>query len=423
MPKFALSFNSIEVKNLGELEMEDSTIGTNVDQTKLRAELVAKAASLVPLLRSNAPKTEEMRRLPDDSIAAMEAAGMFRICAPKKFGGYEGDVRTYTDVVAEVGRGCGSSAWIAFISNAAAWIACHYPEDVQREIFEPNPDTRFIGVLAPTATASRVDGGYVINGKWGYASCSLHAHWALLTAQITQENGSKELGLVLMPMDKLSIEDTWYSVGVRGSGSNTVTAEEVFVPERRILLLSSLMAKNALGDPERSVPFRQAFAPVAVIMTSAPVLGMAKAALEMTRERIGAGGKRIAYSTYTDARQAPGMLLQLAEAASLIEAANTIVKNWCDRIVSAAFSLHEMSFEDRARMRSDLGLAARHCRDGVERLMSVQGASAFAESNPIQRVWRDIATATRHGLISPEVPLEIYGRALVGDFPLLSAFV
>jgi 3-hydroxy-9,10-secoandrosta-1,3,5(10)-triene-9,17-dione monooxygenase len=403
--------------------MEDSILSNHAGQTKLRSELVAKAASLVPLLRSNAPKAEEMRRLPDDSISAMEAAGMFRVCAPKQFGGYEGDVRTYTDVVAEIGRGCGSSAWIAFISNAAAWIACHYPESVQREIFEANPDTRFIGVLAPTATANRSDDGYVINGKWGYASCSLHAHWALLTAQVTQQDGSKELGLVLIPMSELSIEDTWYSVGVRGSGSNTVIAENVFVPERRILLLSSLMSKNALGDPKKSVTYRQAFAPVAVLMTSAPVLGMAKAALEMTRERIGAGGKRIAYSTYADVRDAPGMLLQLAEASSLIEAGNTIVKSWGDRIVDAATSLQEMSFEDRARMRADIGLAARHCRDGVERLMSVQGASAFAESNPIQRVWRDIATATRHGLISPEVPLEIYGRALVGDVSTLSAFV
>jgi len=403
--------------------MEDRTLGGNVGQATLRAELVARAASLVPLLRANAPKADEMRRLPDETIAAMEAAGLFRICTPKQFGGYESDVRTYTDVVAEIGRGCGSTAWIAFISNASVWIISYYPEAVQREIFDANPDTRFMGVLAPTATANRADGGYVVNGKWAYASGCLHAHWALLTAPLTQEDGSKELGIVLVPMGELSIEDTWYSVGVRGSGSNTVIAKDVFVPERRALPISALLAENALGDPKKSVPFRQAFSAVAVIMVAAPVLGMAKAALEMTRERIGAGGKRIAYSTYQDVRQAPGMQLQLAEAASLIEVGNTIVKSWCDHIVEAATSLQEISFEDRARMRADLGLAMRHCRDGVDRLMSVQGASAFAESNPIQRVWRDIATASRHGLLTPEVPLEIYGRALVGDFPMLSAFV
>lgn len=303
------------------------------------------------------------------------------------------------------------------------WIACHYPEAVQREIFEENPDARFMGVLAPTATADRADGGYVITGKWAYASCCLHAHWAILTAPLTQKDGSKELGIVLVPMSELSIEDTWYSVGVRGSGSNTAVAKDVFVPERRALLISALLAGNALGDPKKSVPFRQAFSAVAVIMVAAPVLGMAKAALEMTLEQIGAGGKRVAYSTYDDVRRVPGMQLQLAEAASLIGAGSALVQSWCDRIVAAAVSLQQMSFDDRARMRADVGLAVRHCRDGVDRLMSVQGSSAFAESNPVQRVWRDIATASRHGLLTPEVPLEIYGRALVADFPMLSPFV
>src|SRR5882757_4090334 len=93
--------------------MEDRTLGGNVGQATLRAELVARAAAIVPLLRANAPKADEMRRLPHESIAAMEAAGLFRICTPKQFGGYESDVRTYTDVVAEIGRGCGSSAWIS----------------------------------------------------------------------------------------------------------------------------------------------------------------------------------------------------------------------------------------------------------------------------------------------------------------------
>src|SRR5882724_10158216 len=110
--------------------MEYRTPGDS--QATLRTELVARAASLVPLLRANAPKADEMRRLPDETIAAMEAAGLFRICTPKQFGGYESDVRTYTDVVAEIGRGCGSTAWIAFISNATAWIASYFPDAVQR---------------------------------------------------------------------------------------------------------------------------------------------------------------------------------------------------------------------------------------------------------------------------------------------------
>ncbi|CUX61477.1 Acyl-CoA dehydrogenase, C-terminal domain protein [Agrobacterium deltaense Zutra 3/1] len=403
--------------------MNTNVIDSGSDQAALRTELVARAAKIVPLLRSNGPKADEARRLPEESVSALEGAGLFRICSPKRFGGYEGDIRTYMDAIAEVGRGCGSAAWVAFISNTGAWIAGYFPDDAQKEIFDGNPDTRFIGVLAPTATTRKVEGGYAVTGRWGYASGSLHAHWALLTAPIDQDDGSKGLGLILVPMKELSIEDTWFSVGVRGSGSNTVIADDVFVPDRRVIPLSAVMAHNGLGDPARTIAYRQAFAATAVIAVAAPVLGMANAALEMTRERMSTGGKRIAYSVYDDVRRSPAMQLQLAEAASLIEVGNTIVKGWCDRIVSSAATLQELSFNERAQMRAELGLAMRHCREGVDLLLSVQGASAFAESNPVQRVWRDIETATRHGLLSPEVPLEIYGRALFEDYPALSAFV
>lgn len=403
--------------------MTQVSFSSTKNQSVLRAELVAKAREVVPLLRSNGAKTDEERRLPEGSIAALEEAGVFRLCSPERFGGYQGDIRTYMDVIAEVGRGCGSSAWVAFISNTGAWITGYFPEEAQREIFEGNPDARFIGVLAPTATSTKVEGGYVVNGRWGYASGSLHAHWGLLAVPLQQADGTQELGVVLLPMDEMSIEDTWYSVGVRGSGSNTVIAKDVFVPDRRVMPLSAVMKYNALGDPDRALVYRQAFAATAVIAVAAPVLGMARAALELTRERMNVGGKRIAYSSYNDTRQSPAMQLQLAEAASLIEIGDATVKAWCDRIVEAAAENRELPLEERVRMRAEMGIALRHCRDGVDLLMSVQGASGFMESNPVQRAWRDIETATRHGLLTPEVPLEIYGRTLFDDYPALSVFV
>ncbi|AKE01219.1 hypothetical protein XU06_30290 (plasmid) [Rhodococcus erythropolis] len=402
---------------------------TQIDSTvqngspTLAAELTDKAADLVPLLRSAGDQTDKNRRLSDEVIGALEEAGVFRLCSPKKFGGHEQDIRTFTDVISEIGRGCGSAAWVTFISNTGAWIAGYFSDEAQREVFEGNPNARFIGVLAPTAKTTRVDGGYMVNGRWGYASGSLHADWGLMAAPLEQQDGSQQLGLILVPMSETTIEDTWYSVGVRGSGSNTVIAKDVFVPDHRAMPLAEVMKFNALGEADSSLIYRQAFAATAVIAVAAPVLGMARAALELTRDRMNGGDKRIAYSTYTDARQAPAMQLQLAEAASLIEIGHTVVKTWCDRIVAGARELRELSVTERAQMRAELGVAMRHCRDGVNLLMSVQGTSGFMESNPVQRVWRDIETATRHGLLTPEIPMEIYGRALFDDFPALSAFL
>jgi 3-hydroxy-9,10-secoandrosta-1,3,5(10)-triene-9,17-dione monooxygenase len=150
---------------------------------------------------------------------------------------------------------------------------------------------------------------------------------------------------------------------------------------------------------------------------------MARAALELTLERINKSPKAIAYSFYDDLRKSPSMQRELAEAATLIETAVLHVRRWCDDIAEAARSGEELAFTKRAQMRMDLGYAMARCREAVGLLLNVQGASAFAESNPIQRVWRDLEMASRHGLLAGEIPQEIYGRALVGNFEPLSPLV
>ena len=134
---------------------------------------MAKAAALVPLLRAKAAETERERRISDDVLAAIDAAQLFRLRTPQRFGGFEGDLRTYMDVVTELGRGCGSTSWVAFISIATVWIAALFPDEAQREVFEGNPDVRFMGALGMTSRARAVNGGYVstANGPTRRIAC------------------------------------------------------------------------------------------------------------------------------------------------------------------------------------------------------------------------------------------------------------
>lgn len=391
-------------------------------QQQLRAALTAKAAALVPLLRAKAAETERQRRIPDEILAAMDAAGLFRMRAPKRFGGFEADLRTYMDVVTELGRGCGSTSWIAFISIATAWIAAQFPDQAQRDVFEGNPDARTIGVLAMSVPAKPVDGGYMVSGRWPYASNCLHADWAILAVPLPVADAMAP-AIVLVPMRDLQIEDTWHVVAMRGTGSNTVIARDVFVPAHRVLPVETLAKGESPRTQTSELVYRESFMPTAIIAVAPPVLGLAQAALELTLERINGADKPISYSFYADLKKAPSMQLALADAATRIDTAVLLMRRWSDDISQAARAGTNFDFTARARLRMDIGFAMRLCREAVDLLLSVQGASAFAESNPIQRVWRDLEMASRHGLLSGEVPHEIYGRALVGNFEALSPFV
>jgi 3-hydroxy-9,10-secoandrosta-1,3,5(10)-triene-9,17-dione monooxygenase len=397
------------------------TENTAEGQQALRAELMAKATALVPLLRAKAAETERARRIPDDVLAAVEQAGLFRMRAPKRFGGYEADLRTYTDVVTELGRGCGSTGWISFISIATAWIAAQFSDQAQRDVFEGNPDARTIGVLAMSQPAQPVDGGYLVSGRWPYASNCLHAHWAILAVPLPIDGGIAP-GIILAPMSDLRIEDTWHVVGMRGTGSNTVIAEKIFVPAHRVLPVETLAKGQSPRTNKDEFIYRESFMPTAITAVAAPILGMAQAARDLTLERINAAGKPIAYSFYDDLRKAPSMQLALAQASTLIDTAVLLMQRWSDDIANARAG-EGFAFTKRAQLRMDIGYAMKCCREAVDLLLSVQGASAFAEANPIQRVWRDLEMASRHGLLSGEVPHEIFGRALVGNFDALSPFV
>ena len=102
---------------------------TAAGQKALREQLTAKAAALVPLLRGKAAEVEREGRIPDEVLAAIDAAQLFRLRTPKRFGGLEADLRAYMDVVTELGRGCGSTSWVAFISIATVWIAALFPDE------------------------------------------------------------------------------------------------------------------------------------------------------------------------------------------------------------------------------------------------------------------------------------------------------
>ncbi|GAB3180235.1 alkylation response protein AidB-like acyl-CoA dehydrogenase [Micromonospora palomenae] len=386
-------------------------------------ELVARAANLVPLLRSNAETTEKQRRVVEENIEAIKAADLYRISVPSRLGGLQTDVTTSLRVSVELARGDGSTAWATTLMNVSAWMIGLFPDRAQQEVWGEDPTARVCGVLAPTATSRKVEGGLVVTGRWGFASGCLHSQWAGLGIPIVNEAGEPiDQGMALIPMSDLSVEDTWYVAGMRGTGSNTLVADEVFVPDHRILSVTRAIGGDYPTEHTGEALYRSALVPVLALVLVAPQVGLAKQALEIVQASL-AKGRGISYTFYDKSSLAPTTQLQVAQAAQLIDTAELHMLRAAGDIDRAAASGEYLDFDTRARVRADVGTVARSCREAVDLLLNVHGAGSFAEANPLQRVWRDLETGSRHGVVNPEIGFELYGRALLGVQEQITALI
>ena len=386
-------------------------------------ELVARVRELHPLLKKNAAAGEANRRVPDESIKALTDAGLFKIATPKRYGGYETSMRTMMDVSAAVAEADGGTSWVLTLINVNSWMVGLWPQKVQDEIFGADPDARITGAVTPTATTKKVDGGWRVTGKWYYQSGSYHATWAWLAIPVTNDAGEVVAqGMGLIPRTELGFEDTWFVAGMKSSGSNALIAEDVFVPEHRVMLMPPAVNGEYLSEHLDTEPFyRMAFVPVLVLILAAPQLGLGRAALQYVISK--AENKPIPATFMTSQKESVGFQLQIAEAARLIDTAHLHAYRAADDIDEAALRGVYPDVATRARIRSDTGYATECITNAINILLFAHGAGSFADVSPLQRIWRDSSTAARHSATTPQVSYEVYGKNLLGVEEAITPFV
>jgi 3-hydroxy-9,10-secoandrosta-1,3,5(10)-triene-9,17-dione monooxygenase len=386
------------------------------------SELKRGAAALRPLLEQHADLTDSLRRLPDAAVAALREAGLCRLMVPKRFGGYQTSIHTYIEVMEELGRGCGSTSWVASLVNVCAWLAALFPDRAQQEVWGGNPDAWVAGSLAPHGDAKAVDGGWRVTGKWMWASGSMHAQWAACGIHMNNDKGETvNFGLSLMPMSELTIEDSWFVAGMKGTGSNTIVAKDVFVPEHRFLPYPAAFGGSYRTEHIDEIVYRVALVPVTILILVGSQLGMAQAALDFVIEKASARG--ITHTNYGRQRESTGFQILLADAAMKIETARLHAFRAADDLDACAAAGRHPDLRERARVRADAALVAKYCREAVEILVSAHGTSSMADASPLQRLWRDVHVASRHAITEWQVNLEIYGKALLGVEPNITPLI
>jgi alkylation response protein AidB-like acyl-CoA dehydrogenase len=379
------------------------------------ADIVARACELVPVLRAHAAWGDRHGRLADEVVEAMTRAGIFRMQLPARYGGYECDTRTTAEVGIELGRGDGSAAFCVAAWWVSTWAVSHFPDEVQDEIFS-DPDVRICGTFVPSGAGVPIDGGIVVSGQWPFNSGAWHSRWKMLATMIpTPDGGGLEPATAVVPMSDLTLADDWEVAGLRGAGSVTAIARDLFIPAARYQRLSDVMAQefgrsSSLGSPIYRGPVVGTLSAV----NTGKMVGLAKAAAEAFLERL---DRPIAHTSYARQRDAPVIHLQDAEASMLIDEAESHARELAGLVDGRNNANEQLTLRERAYCRVVVGRVAQLCLQAVNILTLLSGASSTYQAMPIQRIQRDIQAMNVHALNQPSKNLELYGRILCGLEP------
>jgi 3-hydroxy-9,10-secoandrosta-1,3,5(10)-triene-9,17-dione monooxygenase len=222
--------------------------------------------------------------------------------------------------------------------------------------------------------------------------------------------------MVAVPLSDLQIVDDWHTAGLRGTGSVTTIAENVFVPQARALPMGPVFAGQHASVLNADAPIYKApFMPTACTTVSATAYGLALAAKDAFFERL--PGRKITYTAYEKQSEAPLTHLQVAEATVKIDEAGFHVHRTAELIDTKGPTGEPWTLEERAKARLDMGAVAQRAKEAVDVLNTASGGSSIYQGVPIQRIERDIQTLNLHGIMHPNTNLELYGRILCGLEP------
>jgi 3-hydroxy-9,10-secoandrosta-1,3,5(10)-triene-9,17-dione monooxygenase len=372
-----------------------------------RQELLQRTRTLAPLFAARAAAAEEARRIPPDSVKDMLDAGLARVLLPTSIGGYGLGFEEWFDAVRELSKADASHGWCASLIIHHAHLISQFPETAQKALWADGLDVPVAASFAPSVQAVRTAGGYRISGKGSpFASGVDHSTWVMLGG-MAADTGAPEWKFFLVPPGHYRVHDTWFTAGMRATGSKTIVTEDVFVPDGLTLRLADLRDGNGPGGAlYPGVVFHTPFFYYAPISFITPMLGAAQGAYEQfrdwTRTRKTQGGIPMAETTSIQVR--------MARAAADIDAAELLVRR-AVRVTDApdAYSPHLLARSVRDFTRaSELAVAA------IDTLVALSGTACFAQTHPLQRAWRDIHFMSMHISLNVEMNYANFGRIELG---------
>ncbi len=379
-------------------------------------ELVARARALAPRLREHQERTEADRRVSDEVFEEILDAGLYRVLMPKRYGGLEYGLNNFVDIAFEIARGCGATGWVYSITSKYHYFLAKFPAEAQDEVWGDNRRAVTAASFTPTGTAVPVDGGYRLSGKWMFSSGIDNCEWNIVGAVIPSADGEEGKGYFLARTTEFGIEDNWDVIGLAGTGSKNAFCEDMFIPAHRFLSIEDCLSTHPPGtEVNPGHLYRLPLFSGISISLCAPIMGMAQGAYDEfvggTRERVTRGA---ALSKPVPMAEIPTIQLRIGDAAASIDAARQLVDRDCKDIMATLAAGEELTVEQRARNKGDLGFATQLCVGAVDRLFEAGGGGGLFNDNRVQRFWRDIHAGSSHISMNWDAVGALYGRVSLG---------
>lgn len=378
-----------------------------------KAQLVERAQALVPKIAAAAAGTDLNRAISDEILGELIDAEFMQILVPKRYGGHELDIDTMTSVVRPIAAACPATAWVLAFYIGHAWVHALFPEQAQREAFAQRPFTLSPGTIAPTYRYKRAAGGYVLNGKASWNSGVIHADFIFCPGFIEGEEANGPV-LSFVPRTDIRVEDNWFVLGMRGTGSHDLIAEELFVPEHRMVRLPDVLDGTTPGAALSENPlYARPMLPVALTEVTSVIVGAYTGAADefvrLTKNRL---------ATYTGAKMAQKVPAQMRIGRGLSRAQilNAALDDFI-AIVANPDLTAVRNLDLRGALKTRAAMLADMSRDGINDLVRGSGADSLRDGTDMQRYFRDINIVSLHAFFDVDTATETYGRMQLGLEP------
>ncbi|WP_423922627.1 hypothetical protein [Candidatus Poriferisodalis sp.] len=350
----------------------------------------------------------DAERNPDREIMAdLGSLGLMRVLVPAQLGGLGRHPAEFIEFTRRVTYEHPSTGWVAMTCNEEAEIFAAYLEpSTVAGFYAEYPDAVIAGSGVPRGIVRPVDGGWIVNGRWTFVSGCTAADWWVV-ANVVEGTDPKELCHILVPADPSLIEDTWHTVGLRGTGSHDVVLTECFVPAHRAAVVPNYSLPKPNEHPFYRLPSGLRF--------PFPKTGVASGIADRAIDEFTAlATDKTPLFARSELAGRPDAHSAISHAEALAGAGRAFVADQLDEIWEAAASHGKVTAAQHARARLACSWSVQNCIAAVETLVTAAGSTANFTASPLGALLNDVRAVAGHFMVG-SYQMDTAGRVLLGQ--------